>query len=219
MKTKVAVDQPEASAAPEMPLVAPPKLRRRPLLIAFGVVLVVIGAIVMWYVVTMLKDTVQVVASRVDVPRGQILQLNDLTTVEVRPDPNLKTIPASELESLVGMRVLSDLSAGGLVAPAAVTAKLLPEPGYALIGAPLTLGQQMPGVMPRIGQPVSLVPTSVAESDGVSLPASYAAVVVAVTPVSDTQIALTVSVPVVDAPVLVRLAASNGLAVYFESEG
>jgi LysM repeat protein len=219
VKTKVAVDQPEASAAPEMPLVAPPKLRRRPLLIAFGVVLVVIGAIVMWYVVTMLKDTVQVVASRVDVPRGQILQLNDLTTVEVRPDPNLKTIPASELESLVGMRVLSDLSAGGLVAPAAVTAKLLPEPGYALIGAPLTLGQQMPGVMPRIGQPVSLVPTSVAESDGVSLPASYAAVVVAVTPVSDTQIALTVSVPVVDAPVLVRLAASNGLAVYFESEG
>jgi hypothetical protein len=195
-------------------------LRRRPLLIAFGIVLIVVGAVVMWYVVAMLKDTIQVVAARVDVPRGEILKATDLVTVEIRPDPSLRTIPAASLESLVGQRVVSDLSAGGLVVPEAVSEKLSPEPDQALVGVPLTLGQQMPGIVPRLGQPIALVAfsddkeTSVFEADGI-----YEAVVVAVTAVTDTQVALTVSVPTATAATLTRLSALGKLAVYFESEG
>jgi hypothetical protein len=217
MKKRAGVDQVEPLDAP---LATPPKLRRRPLLIAFGVVLVVVGAIVMWYVVSILKDTVQVVAARVDVARGEIVELTDLTTVEIRPDPSLHIIPADQLESLVGRRAMSDLSAGGLVVPEALTDHLLPEPGEALIGVPLVLGQQMPGIMPRIGQPVALVPTP--REEGASTPEAarvYEATVIAVTTVSETQIALTVSVPVAEAATLARLAAVNEVAVYFESEG
>jgi hypothetical protein len=220
MKKRTVEAPTEAAAA--LPLAAPPKLRRRPVLIAFGVVLVVVGAIVMWYVVTMVKDTTQVVAARVDVARGEVIELSDLTTVEIRPDPLLQTIPAADLSALVGQRALADLSAGSIVVPAALTEQLLPEPGQALVGAPLTLGQQMPGIMPRIGQPVSLVPTprdDPAQAPNPELTRVYEATVVAVTSLSETQIALTVSVPVADAARLTRLAAAGQIAVYFDSEG
>jgi hypothetical protein len=195
--------------------IAPPKLRRRPLLIALGVILIVVGAITSWYVVTIVKDTASVVAALSDIPRGGLIDRSALTVIEIRPDPLLRTVPAAELESLVGQRASADIPAGVIVAPEAVSAELLPAAGQAIVGIALAVNQR-PATPPRLRQPITLV--ALADSAGAET-SQYEAVVVAVTQTADGQsVVLDVSVAKEQAAAIARLAADDRIAAYWDAE-
>jgi hypothetical protein len=198
----------------------PPKLRRRPLLIALGILLIVASAFVSWYVVAMVKDTTQVVAALGDIPRGAVIARTDLTTVEVRPDPLLATIPAADLESLVGRRAATDIPAGVIVAPASVTDTLLPAPGQAIVGVALGADQR-PATAPRPGQPVTFVATPRTNDDppGGAPAQTFEAVVVAATAVTDAQVTVVdVTLPEAEAAELAALAATGRIAAVWNAE-
>jgi len=198
---------------------SPPKLRRRPLLIAVGVLLIVIGAIVAWYVVSIVKDTVQVVAALTTIPRGSVIGRSDLTTVEIRPDPLLQTVPAADLETLVGSRAATDIPAGVIVAPAAVTDRLPPAAGQAVVGVALSVSQ-MPATRPRHGQPITLVEIP---RDGAgaapATPAQVPAIVLDYTELTDQGLlVIDVTVPKEEAAAVAGLAAEGRLAAYWDAE-
>jgi hypothetical protein len=200
-------------------VLSPPKLRRRPLLIAVGVLLIVVSAIVAWYVVAMVKDTVQVVAALNTIPRGSVITRADLTTVEIRPDPLLRTVPASALDALVGQRAAADIPAGVIVAPSAVTDRLPPEAGQAVVGVALNV-DQMPATRPRHGQPITLVtiPGPGAET-ATTAPAEIPAVVLDYTESTDQGLlVIDVTVPKDRAANVASLAAASRLAAYWDAE-
>jgi hypothetical protein len=199
--------------------IAPPKLRRRPLLIALGVILVVVGAITSWYVVTIVKDTASVVAALTYIPRGGLIERSALTVIEIRPDPLLRTLPASELESLVGQRASVDIPAGVIVAPEAVSAELLPAAGQAIVGVSLAAIQR-PATPPRLRQPITLVALAAADAETQAKQPQYQAVVVAVTTSSSDgqSVVIDVSVPKDQAADIARLAAGDQLAAYWDAE-
>ncbi|MDR1513210.1 MAG: SAF domain-containing protein [Propionibacteriaceae bacterium] len=197
----------------------PPKLRRRPLLIALGVVLVVMSAFVSYYVVSIVKDTAQVVAAVADIPRGQQIERIDLTTVEIRPDPLLKTVPVAQLDELVGKRAATDIPAGVIVAPGSVTDVLQPVAGQALVGVALDPTQR-PATAPRHGQPVTFVVTPRDSEDSPSTSrVVYDAHVVDFTYLGDsTVLVVDVTVPESEAAAIVAMAATGRLAAYWNAE-
>jgi hypothetical protein len=189
-------------------------------LIALGVSLIVLGAIVSWYVVTMVKDTVTVVAALTDIPRGGQIERADLTTVEIRPDPLLRIIPATEITDLVGQWAAADISAGVIVAPQAISDELPPVAGQAIVGVALAANQR-PATPPRLGQPITLVAVPDDRTDSVATQTTtqIQAVAWAVTEVSETRlIVIDVTVAKEEAATVARWAAQNRIAAYWDAE-
>ncbi|MCW5950692.1 MAG: SAF domain-containing protein, partial [Propionibacteriaceae bacterium] len=116
------------------------KLQRSPLLIVFGVLVLAAGAAFGWFMWATTSTASEVVAVKADVQRGQIINAEDLTTVRVTLDPSLRTVPASDLQTLVGKRAATDLSAGTLVSPDQVTDVLLPPTGMSVVAVPIDAG-------------------------------------------------------------------------------
>lgn len=122
-------------------LASPPKLRRKPALVAAAVVVITLGALLAAYLTTVVGNTRPVVAVRNDIARGATINQADLVVVQITPDPALRTVPGNDLESLVGKYASVDLPAGGLVTTNAVTDAPLPAAGQALVGVALTPAQ------------------------------------------------------------------------------
>ena len=89
-----------SAAADRGPVAAPPKLRRRPLLVVLSVVAVCLGALLAVWAYTSTTTAQEVVAVRSSVERGQVIDREDLVTVRIGVDPALQPIPAAELESI-----------------------------------------------------------------------------------------------------------------------
>jgi len=146
-----------SKAAPEA-AVPPPRRKRRPVWVAAAVILVALGALMVWLVVANLRDTERVVALRHDVPRGAVITAEDLVTAEIPPDPALVAVPAEELADVVGKRAAVDLSAGGLLAPSALAETVTPGPGKSVVGLALGPGQ-LPVTPLRVGDKVRIIST------------------------------------------------------------
>lgn len=191
------------------------KPRRRPWLWVVSVLLIALGALLAGSVVNMVKDTVPVVVAARDVPRGAQLTAEDLTTVEVHPDPALKTTPAAELRGLVGQTAQVDLLQGALIVPGATGGEVTPTEGHALVGVALT-PPQMPAGGLKPGQVVQLISTprqgdDIVEGDPV---VNVDAIVVTAEPVTDTNMTVVnVTVPAELAPQLASLSATGRLAL------
>lgn len=151
------------------PALTPPKTQRRPLLIALAVLLITVGALVAGYLVTVTGNTSEVVAVRANVARGAVIQRDDLVEARINPDPNLTTVPASQIDSLVGRRAAVDLQAGGLVSPQSVTDAVLPAAGQALVGVALTRAQ-LPTQALKAGDRVRIVFTPRAQDPAPAKP-------------------------------------------------
>ena len=119
MKTEQKTKTPGSDSVPRLaasPMAAGRgKLQRSPLLIVFGLLVLVAGAAFGWFMWATTSTASEGVAVKQDVQRGQIIGAEDLTTVRVTLDPSLRTVPGSELQSLVGKRAAADLTAGTLV--------------------------------------------------------------------------------------------------------
>lgn len=119
----------------------PVKRRRRPRMLALGIALLVVGALGAWWITDRLSTTSQVVVAAADVPEGQVITADDLTTSDVNVPSGSAVIAGSELDSLVGQRATTSLQEGALLAPSQISSASVPAEGTAIVGIRVTPGQ------------------------------------------------------------------------------
>lgn len=202
---------------PSKPDLTPPKAprpdavqlraRRSPRLIALGVLLVVLGGLGAAALYTMNANHESVIVMATDVRRGEVVEASDLAVVEVPDTLSVPRLSATELESLVGQRALSDLPSGSFPLHRHVGENPLPD-GEALVGLRLTLGRLPSSDLPA-GTKVRVVGLTegseqAVDATTVSLPA----------PLDDPNtFALDIRVTDTDADAVARLAAGDLVAV------
>ena len=190
-------------------------MQRRPSAVVLALVLVCLGGLTGLWLWTSASAATEVVAVRTPVERGQLIVLEDLTTVRVTLDPALRTVPASGLESLVGKRAVTDLAAGTLVAPEQVSDAVVPGSGMAVVAVPIA-----PGLIPSepltAGDTVRLVQAPAQGVEVTGAPAEITGTVLHVTP-GDTETVVDVLVADNRAGELAARAASGDLALVLAS--
>jgi hypothetical protein len=213
---------PSTTAATDPRRDGPPRLRRRPAIAAIGVALIAFGALGAAVLATAARSTIEVVAVASTVARGEQITAADLVPVAITPGQGLATVPAADLDALVGRWAQYDLPAGALVTPESVTEVPVPGPGQALVGLALSSGQ-LPSVELRSGDTVIVVGTPRQQDDPAELPplATTTATVVSMT-AADTAgggTIMNVAVPVSSAEELAARAATGRIAVILAGPG
>lgn len=147
-----------ASGESPAPVPAPVRIRsrRNPRWVALGVVAVCLGAIASFFLYSQISESHQVVAMRRTVHRGAMITAGDLGQVRVGDTGGIRTVPASDLDSLLGKVAAFDLVQGSLVPVNAVTGDLPPDHGKAIIGIRVDVGRAPSGFL-TTGSPVRLV--------------------------------------------------------------
>ena len=189
-----------------------PHIRRSPLSMVAGVVLVIAGSLVSAGIYSQLSYTQEVIAVVSPVARGQQIQRSDLTVVHVGRDPILTPIDGSQLNAIVGKYAAADLVAGSFLVQEAVGDQPCPGRGEAAIGVALMAGeypdeQLLPGdQILLVAIPDFLDP----EVQPRSVPGTLSSIS---TGQGNSMSIFTVIVSVQDAPRLAVLSASNRLAL------
>lgn len=205
--------------APEQAILPPSRQRRNRIWLAASIVLVAVGALLTTFIVANLRDTIQVVAVRTDVPRGAIIAAQDLTTADINPDPALQTVPASQVAQVVGKRAAVDLPAGSLLTQSAFADVLIPSTGNSVVGLSLEPGQ-LPATPLRVGDKVRLVSTPKDQDDPATTAPTVtivAEVVSAAALADTTKTRVDVLVKQADAALVAGVAATNRVALILDS--
>lgn len=212
-RDRKAVDRAAAAGtAPE-----PPKLRRRPLLVALSVLLTAIGALLGAFLLTTLSGTDAYVGVRTDIERGSRITANDLVRVQMSDDPNLNPVPWDQQSVLIDMYATQDMAKGTVVTRDAVANEIAPVGGNSIVGLALTPGQGVSGDL-RVGQRVTavVVPAS-AELTG--KPTEYLGTVASIKLSDDGQTKLVdVQVASADAAPLSAAAARQEVSLFVRSQ-
>lgn len=132
------------------------RLRRNPKWIALGIVALCLGALGSFVLYNQLADARDVVAVRTSVSRGAQITATDLTVVRVGDTPGVNTVPAAQLDALVGEHAAVDLPAGTMLAPVMIAPVVVPGIGHSLIGVKLDVGRAPNGFL-RSGSPIRLI--------------------------------------------------------------
>lgn len=155
-----------------------PRLRRSPRLIAISVLCACLGGLGGAFAWHSASHTDQVLVMTRAVGQGEIVRNTDVGLTSVAVDRAVTTIPASQLDEIVGRHALVDLSAGQLLGSHSVGA-LRVAPGRSRIGLKLAAGR-LPTVSLPAGARVTLVETSSDKaSETASQLSTFDAVVVA----------------------------------------
>ena len=208
----------EPASAPGQQFAPPPKLRRRPVLIAASVAAICLGALASLWAYQSTSDTRSVLAVRQTIERGEVITADDLMTVNISVDPALRPLPADRADSVVGKYAALDMSAGGVVTQDQVTDQALPAEGSSVVGIALTAGM-LPADQVRAGDKVRVVVTTGQQGEmPTGEPDSIEAVVVGVTRDETTGNAIVnVQVPTDDGPLLAARAATGKVAIVLDS--
>jgi hypothetical protein len=208
-----------AGSAPRPPRVARPahepvRTRRRPLLVGLGVALTALGGLGAAWLASAGTGTISVVGVAHEIHAGQVIQRQDLVSVQIAAGSPLSSLPVQRAEEAVGKRTLVRLLPGSLLNPSAIADKLVPGPGQALVGLNLGPGQH-PAVPLDSGDSVEIVYTPGSQDQSGpsgAEPASVPAVLVSSHEDPDTgKTVVDVSVPV-DAAAKVATWGSTGRA-------
>ena len=196
----------------------PPKLRRRPMLVAASVAAICLGALLAVWAYTSSSDAREVVAIRATVHRGEVITRGDVMSVRISVDPALRPISASELDTVVGKRAALDLAAGGLVTAEDVTGSVIPAQGKSVVGVSLAPGM-VPAARLQAGDQVRLVVTPGSQGDiAAGKPLTTTATVVDVRPEDDNGLVVAdVTVPQNDAAQLAAWSATGKVALVLDS--
>lgn len=199
-------------------LAPPPKLRRRPALIAAAIGAVCIGALLAGWAWTATTNTQEVLVARHSIERGAVIEADDLARVRLSADPALKPVSAAQLEDVVGQRAAMDIAEGGMLTPGSFTSEVVPAEGQSVVGVALTPAQA-PGLELQYGDRVRVVVTP---AQGEELPAGTPltndAIVVGVHVSEETgQSVVDLLVPKADAAVLATRIATGNIALVLES--
>ena len=193
-----------------------PRIRRSPLLIIAGAVLVIAGSLATAGIYSQLSETQEVIVIVSTVARGEQIQRSDLTTAQVGFDPLLKPLLGGELNWVVGQYATADLVPGTFLTAGAVGEQPSPRPGQALIGLALAAGEY-PDTPLFPGDSVLLVSTEGRQS-GPAL--TFTASLVSISPATaSTRATVTVLVDLRDAAELAGLASSGQVVLVLTSRG
>lgn len=136
------------------------KPRRRPVFVAAGIAIVVVGALLIAQLIHAGQTENRVLEVRSDVGRGEVIRDTDLVAVTVGQVGNVSTVPADQLDALVGKRAAVDLRSGSLLSDGAIgAADTVPAPGKSLVGLKLAPGQVPIGDL-TAGAKLRLIQTS-----------------------------------------------------------
>lgn len=192
--------------------------RRSPRLAIIGVLCAVLGALGVTAAFSQANQTQTVVAVARSVPRGVVVQAGDLTTVTIGSVPGVSTVPADQLDTLIGQTALVDLPQGSLVGAGAVGVPVLQQ-GTTQLGLKLAAGRLPDTSMPP-GTPVLLVAVSSAAEGAAGATSATTGQVYRATLVSiprelpdGVTWVLDVSVDAADAAVIAELAAAGRLVL------
>src|SRR5680860_564579 len=155
------VDKAPPASDPAVPgesITPPPRLRRRPALVAASVAAICLGALLAVWAYAGASTSQDVLAVRATVHRGELITRADLMTAQISVDPVLKPLPASAADAVVGKRAAMDLAAGGLVTQEDITSALVPAKGMSVVGVSLPPAL-MPGTQLQSGDQVRIVAT------------------------------------------------------------
>lgn len=212
--------QPRSRAAmPQDPLPAPPpRLRRRPGLVAAAVVAICLGALLGAWAWTATTNTQEVLAARHTIERGSVITAEDLQRVRINADPALAPVPVSAYADIVGKRAALDIAAGTLLTQESTAAEALPPEGMSIVGVALAPAQA-PGVALRNGDRVRIVVTPGEGADPPSGSPSFNEAVVVGSGVDEATGLLVVDlmVPHPDAAVLAARVATGRVALVLDS--
>jgi len=208
----------EPTSAPGEQFAPPPKLRRRPVLIAASVAAICLGALASMWAYQSTSDAHSVLAVRQTIERGDVITAEDLMTVNISVDPALKPLSADQVNSVVGKHAALDMSAGGVVTQDQITEQALPAKGSSVVGIALTPGM-LPANQMRVGDQVRVVVTPGQQGEMPTTdPDSIQAVVVGVAKDETTGNAIVnVQVPTNDGPMLAARAATGKVAIVLDS--
>lgn len=132
--------------------------RRRKGMLALAVVMIGLGCLIAYSVVTSLSDRTSVIVLARDVPVGAALAGGDLATSMVSVDPGVQTIPGHQLDEVIGKIAATDLKHGTLLASSELTAQRSPAHGQQIVPVALT-PSQIPARGLRPGDHVLVVTT------------------------------------------------------------
>lgn len=142
----------------------PPKLRRKPGMVAIAIVAICLGAVVAGWTWSATTNSQEVLVARTDIERGSVIDENDLTTVRLSSDPALTPVAADSFESVVGQRATFDIASGSALTPESFSNASLPPTGQSVVGVALT-SAQAPGSALHSGDRVRVVVTPPQDGD------------------------------------------------------
>lgn len=203
-------------AAPS--LTPPPKLRRRPVLIAAAVASICLGALLAAWAWTSTTNTELVLAARDTIPRGAVITSEDVARVRVSADPALAPLPASTFDEVIGQRAALDIAAGSLLTEAAVTPDLTPPAGMSVVGVALTPAQA-PGLALQNGDKVRVVVTPGQGADPPSGPPAFSDAEVVSTRIDEMtgELVVDLMVPHAEATVVAARVSTGNVALILDS--
>lgn len=194
----------------------PPSIRRSPMMMVSGVLLITIGMLISAGVYINLNKTQMVIAVVAPVQRGQQITHADLTTAQIGFDPMLKPMPASEISAVVGQYATVDLLPGTFLTEQAVGTRITPGPDQAEVGIALIAGQ-FPNDGLKPGDKVELV--RIPEPSSPNLPDKGYPGMIATITINGTNMIGTIIVSQEDARAVSVLAASSKLALILTARG
>lgn len=196
----------------------PPKLRRRPALMAGGIAAICLGALLGAWAWTSTTHTSEVLAARTTIHRGDVITANDVERVRISRDPVLDPLPASAYDRVIGKRAALDVAAGGLLTAASTAGQALPPQGQSVVGISLTAAQ-LPAVSLRGGDRVRIVATPGQNGEAPAGTPQFTPAQVIDTRLDETSgnTVVDVLVPYADAGVLAARAATGNVALVLDS--
>lgn len=218
--------EPRPPVPPTVPQAAPRMLagaipvrgRRRPWLIALGVLLATVGALAVVWLVGAAGQRIEVLVVRAEVPYGRAITAEDLGIARVSVDPGVGVVPSADRPVVVGQYAATQLSPGMLLAPGMVTTESGPTPGRAHVPVAIA-AERMPAGGLRAGDRVLLVDAGDAAVPG-SPTSTFAATVTRVgsTDVNGVTV-VDVAASLGDAPGLAVASANGRVAVVVQASG
>ena len=198
----------------------PPRIpgRRNPKWIALGIVALCLGALLSYAVYNRVAAETSVIKMSATVYRSETVEASDLAVVQLSGDAVRKSIPAAQLDALVGRKAIYDLPEGTIPVPGAIDDLVIPDSGRAVVGIKLATGRA-PAELLIPGSPARLVvlpPASTTDPDTSDKLAgkTYPATIVDQAPGADgASIVINVDVASGQAPTIAMLAALDRLAV------
>ncbi|MEN3533608.1 SAF domain-containing protein [Microbispora sp. ZYX-F-249] len=201
-------------AAPNgSPPVRPVPGKRRPAMAVVGVLAVALSAVTMLQLYQVAAHRTQVLVMAHDVPIGQVIEPQDLTSVGVGVVPGIQWTRAQDRDGVIGKRATADLKAGTLLAPSQFGTALTPDNGQQIVPIALKATQ-----LPARGlKPGDLVVAAAVPEEG-RQGVEYRALVDKVgQPDADGTVVVDFLVPATTGTALARLAAEGKIAMVLGS--
>lgn len=192
----------------------PTKTRRRPMLIAAGIALVILGGLGASWWSNVQSNSVSVLVLKEPVQRGDTIDQQDLTEMEIIGGQANNAINAENTNEILGKVAAVDLPKGAMLTDTAIAQNTTVPEGESLVGLSLEAAQ-IPATELRPGDHIRIVATPLQQGDIPNeAPQTIDATIYAVAADAKTgEQLITVTVPNKTAPDVAAWAATDRIAL------